>query len=82
MDFCKYIDSFCIWYSRNNLLLVDQEPRNRTEAAGGTSQKRGGRRDLVCWAAGDRAGGDRGCTLVHACSCMLCCIPKHLSQTA
>lgn len=35
MDFCKYIDSFCIWYSRNNLLLVDQEPRNQTVAARG-----------------------------------------------
>lgn len=82
MDFCKYIDSFCIWYSRNNLLLVDQEPRNWTEAAGGASQKRGSRRDPVCWAAGDRTGGARGCTLVHACSCMLRCIPKHPSRTA
>lgn len=59
MDFCKYVDSFCVQYSRNNQLFVDQESRNGTEAAGGTSQRRGSRRDPVCWAAGDRAGEDQ-----------------------
>lgn len=74
MDFCKYIDSFCIWYSRNNLLLVDQEPRNWTEAAGGASQKRGSRRDPVCWAAGDRTGGGQR---VHISPCLFLHAPLH-----
>lgn len=68
MDFCKHMDRFCIGYSRNNLLLADQKPRNLLE--------KGSRRDLVCWAAGDRTGGARECTLVRPCSCMLCCIPN------
>lgn len=70
MDFCKHMDSFSIGYSRNNLLLADQKPRNRAEAAGGAFQREAAEGP---WCAGQRETGLGGPEGAHQSIPALAC---------